>query len=315
MPTARRRRKSRQPSQAVLKQALKRLGPPTTPHVFPSAVEKVGTAVDALLARRAKSAEIEKVLARLGTVAPTPMHVMGGHMSFGKVTPGGGILELLDGIYVPGNDTSWWVRPDHHYIHDQAWAGYADKMSGYLGAQASADVTVPSKTSAGGVYSGIYTTPSSYGQVSQGTFDVDLSWEASGRFQLDFPYASSVYGTLRLIGRIWMAAYVFNVATSKFEEVKAIPHIVFDESFDTAGAYNFSYAGNAGPGQFTVKYSLDPARTYWLGVIAQVEALQNLKPMRPSTTVTTPPPYQFACYARLTVNVPAMYINHQVLAW
>jgi hypothetical protein len=64
-----------------------------------------------------------------------------------------------------------------------------------------------------------------------------------------------------------------------------------------------------------VKYILNPARRYWLGVVAQVEALQNLKPMRPHETVPYPPPYQFACYARLTVNVPAMYINHRVLAW
>lgn len=62
-------------------------------------------------------------------------------------------------------------------------------------------------------------------------------------------------------------------------------------------------------------YILNPARTYWPGVFAQVEAPQNLKLLRPHETVPSPPPYQFACYARPTVNVPTMYINHRVLAW
>jgi hypothetical protein len=302
-------------SQATLNRALKRLGPPTTPRVFLPAVQRVGKKVDALLRRRAKTAEIDKALGRLGTLAPPPMHTMGGHFAFGDEFVGVGIRDLFDGIYVPGNDASWWIRPDHHYVHDQGWSGYADKMTGLLGAQASAhDPTHPLTTSAGGVYSQVFTTPSKYGQVSQGTFDVDLTWEASGRFLLGFPYANSVYGTLRLIGRIWLAVYEFNVATSKFEEVVAVPRIVFNEWFDTAGEYIFPYAGSIGPGQFTAKYILHPARTYWMGVIAQVEASQHLNFHEPDKPVPLPPPYQFACYARLIVNVPAMYINHRVLA-
>jgi hypothetical protein len=276
-------------------------------------VQKVGTKVDALLRRRTKTAEINKALGKLGTLAPPPMHVMGGHLAFWDEFVG--LRDLFDGMYVPGNDTSWWIQPDHHYIHDQGWSGYADKMTGSLGVQASAhDPTHPLTTSTGGVYSQVFTTPSKYGQVSLGTFDVDLTWEASGRFLLDFPYANSVYGRLRLIGRIWLAVYEFNIATSKFEQVVAVPRIVFNEWFDTAGEYIFPYAGSIGPGQFTVKYVLNPARTYWMGVIAQVEASQRLNYLEPHKPVPLPPPGQFACYARLIVKVPAMYINHKVLA-
>ncbi len=224
-------------SHATLSQALKRLGPPTTPRVLLPAVQKVGTKVDALLRRRTKTAEINKAWGKLGTLAPPPMHVMGGHLAFWDEFVG--LRDLFDGMYVPGNDTSWWIQPDHHYIHDQGWSGYADKMTGSLGVQASAhDPTHPLTTSTGGVYSQVFTTPSKYGQVSLGTFDVDLTWEASGRFLLDFPYANSVYGRLRLIGRIWLAVYEFNVATSKFEQVVAVPRIVFNEWFDTAGEYH-----------------------------------------------------------------------------
>ena len=310
-----RKRAGSRTSQATLSQAMKRLGPPTTPRVFLPAVQRVGKKVDALLRRRAKTAEINRALGKLGTLAPPPMHTMGGHFAFGDEFVGVSIRDLFDGVYVPGNDTSWWVRPDHHYIHDQGWSGYADKMTGLLGAQASAhDPTHPVTTSAGGVYSQVFTTPSKYGQVSQGTFNVDLTWEASGRFLLGFPYANSVYGTLRLIGRIWLAVYEFNVATSKFEQVVAVPRIVFNEWFDTAGEYTFPHAGSIGPGQFTVKYILNPARTYWMGVIAQVEASQHFNFHEPDKPVPPPPPYQFACYARLVVNIPAMYINHKVLA-
>ena len=188
-------------------------------------------------------------------------------------------------------------------------------MYGFIGVQASADVTLPSRSSAGGLYSQVYTAPGKYGQVSQGTFDVDLTWQASGLFLLDFPYANSVNGTLRLIGRLWLAVYEFNVATSKFEAVALVPRVVFHEWFSTAGERPFSHAGTIGPGQFTVKYVLNPARTYWMGVVAVAEAIHNLKPMRPHVTVPQPPPRQFACWARMTVQVPAMYINHRVLAW
>jgi hypothetical protein len=315
MATASQRRKSRRPSAATLKEAMKRAMGPLEARVFPPAAERVGNQVGALLARGGSTAEVQKAWARLGKVAPPPMHVM--DFPVGKQTVGERLrlLELLDGIYVPGNDTSFWVRPDHHYLYEGTTGGYADRMSGHVAASSNLDVTVPVRTLSGAIFSQIYTAPAQYGQVSQVSFDVDLSWEAAGRFLTAVPWGEKVMGTMRLLAQLFLTIFEFNVATSSWEGVVAIPRVVLDESWMGSGEYTFKYAGAISPGQFTAKCIVSPARYYAMGVQAQVTMFNNLKSTSPGQPVPPPPPNLYPAYAWLAASVPTMYINHQVFAW
>ena len=314
-------RKSRQPSAATLKEAMKRAAGPVEARVFPPEVARVGDQVSTLLARGRSTAEVQKAWAKLGAVTPPRMNVRGGHFGDARQTVGqlATYLELLGGVYVPGNDTSWWVRPDHHYLYEGIAGGYADRMSGHVAASSSLDVAVPVKTFSGAIYSQIYTTPARYGQVSQVSFGVDLSWETGGAFITDLPRSSpwgeKVSGSMRLLGQLFLTIYEFNVATSGWELILAVPRVVLDESWIGIGQYTFKYAGIISPGQLTAKCIIGPARYYAMGVQAQMTTLHYLKPHSPATTLPVPPTNPPPAFAWLAASVPTMYINHQVFAW
>jgi len=249
------------------------------------------------------------------------MNVMGGDFGAGRQTVGQLVqyVELLGGVYVPGNDTSWWVRPDHHYLYEGKGGGYADRMSGHVAASSSLDVTVPSKTFWGAIYSQIYTTPARYGQVSQVSFDVDLSWQTEGAFITDLPrgapWGEKVSGKIRLVGQLFLTIHEFNVATSGWELLVAVPYVVLDEWWIGIGQYTFKNAGIISPGQVTAKLIVSPARYYALGVHAQMTTLHYLTPYSPATVLPAPPTNPPPAYAWMAASVPTMYINHKVLAW
>jgi hypothetical protein len=314
--TAALRRKSRRPSPAMLKEAIKRVSGPVEASAFAPAEARVTSQVGALLARGASATEVQKAWNRLGALPP-PMHVLGGNFSLAKqtVTQGLGLLAALDWIYVPGNDTSWWIRPDHHYAYEGTTNGYADKMSGHVAASASLDVAVAAKTASGAIFSQVYTAPAQYGQVSQVSFDVDLSWEAAGRFLTAVPWGEKVMGTMRLLGQLFLTVYEFNVATSSWERVVAIPRVVLDESWMGYGQYDFKHAGTVSPGQLTAKCIVSPARYYAFGVHAQMTMFNNLRSTTRGAPVPVPPPNLYPAYAWMAAALPAMYISHQVFAW
>jgi hypothetical protein len=321
MATASLRRHSRRPSPAMLREAAQSLAAPVTGSVFAPGVQKVLARASALTAAGASPVLVRKQLDRLATADPAPMQVMGGQFGVGKDRISASqvisTLALLDGVYVPGNDTSWWIRPDHHYLYEANHSGYADRMSGWVSASANVDVAAPLVQSTGVVFSQIYTDPASYGQVSQVTFDVDVSWDSQWKMFTKAPWSDKVMGSVQLIGQVFLVIYEFNVASKQWEKVQAVGRKLVDLPFLVNGDSSWEWrdAGTIGPGQLTAKCIVNPTRFYTLGVHAQMSAFNHIVPAPGQSTVPPPPSNQFLAHASVAAHATAMYINHQVFAW
>jgi hypothetical protein len=315
MPKKQKTSQIRKPSVATLRDAIKQLGPPARP-----ISTRTQNHLAELLSRPgASNAEVSSALKRAGLRDPMPTYTMGGHFGFGDSVSRVSVLtKLLDTLFLPVDDPAFYVRPNHRYISGQVWGdryAVASKETGLMRVNQFVDFPKSSVTSTAGLYSQIYTTPGDYGQVSQGSLEPEFSWNATGAIMIKPPWGVNVYGSATVIGRLWLAAYEFNIATNKFEELIAVPHVLFNESDNGLVVRPFSHSGSFSPSMSPLKYILSPARTYWLGVLISVEARQNFvtadrnHPVVPQPSIT-----ELNSYAVLTANVPAMWIDHTKLA-
>ncbi len=311
MPTKQNNSQTRKPSTAALRDAIKQLGPPSRP--LPARQQ---SNLQQLIARGARNAEIDAVLKRAGWRDPMPTHTMGGHPAF-NVSRISLLTHLLDTLYLPVDDLAWYVPRSHRYISGQVWGhGVALNTNGYLRVNQYVDINQSSIQSTAGLYSQIFTTPADYGQVSQGTFEPEINWNAVGAIAINPPWGSNVWGGVAVIGRIWLAAYEFNIATSEFEEKIAVPHQLFNDYLNGLASMPIKYSGSFSVGTSPLKYILDPARTYWLGALIEVEVRQDFWAGQANNKKKPPAPSlaDLTAYAVLTADVPAMWIEHTVLA-
>jgi len=313
MPTKQNNPQERKPTASALNDAIKQLGPPSR-----LLSERTQSKLQQVLGRRgASNADVAAALKKAGWTEPMPTHTMGGHSPFTLgISRMWMLTELLNSLYLPVDDPAFYVPPSRRYISGQVWGhGQALKETGILRANQYADITQSSIVSTAGLYSQIFTTPSDYGQVSQGSLGPDISWNATGTIGINPPWGSKVFGSATIIGRLWLAAYEFNVATSTFEEVIAVPHVLFNEADSGLVVRPFTHAGSFSPDSIPLRYILSPARTYWLGVLIEVEVRQNFQSDdRNHPTVPTPSITELNVFAFLSANVPAMWIDHKKLA-
>jgi hypothetical protein len=130
---------------------------------------------------------------------------------------------------------------------------------------------------------------------------------------MDWDWARNVAGSIGITARVWLVAYVFNVATNTFDPLLNNSATANDVNFGSfSGAGFSSQARNGTLDNFSLQFIGEPARQYLLGVVTQVRITHNLtddhgKPLR------TPSAVAFNCFGILNAVVDSMYVTHKVL--
>ena len=246
---------------------------------------------------------------------------MGGSISkfspFIRIDKISSYLDFLNSLYVPTGSKSF-VLPNHYYYLDQAWqsslgGAAATKVTGGLGNYSLANVSKNNDSSHAGVYILVPTDQKNYGKLSQVTFEPSGNWNAKHLFNTDWDWARNVAGSIHITSRVWLVAYVYNIATNTFDPLlnnSTTAYNLLQGSFTGAG-----YSPQAGSGtlnNIALQFIAEPARQYLLGVVSQVQIVHNLTDDR-GKPLGTPPQGAFNCYGMLNATVDSMYVSHKIL--
>ncbi len=310
------------PGQRIRKAASAIL-PPDERLLLPARVQSHARKLEEALQRYpANSPKIRSLIAEfVKEEPPQGQHVMGGGFSrlslFDRVSQISSYMDFLNSLYVPTGSKSP-VLPGHYYYLDQAWQSSlggtaASKVTGSLSNYSLASVAKTNDSSHAGVYILVPTDQKNYGKLSTVTFEPSGTWNSKLHFDLDWEWARNTAGSIGITARVWLVAYVYNIATNTFDPLlnnAAVAHDVLFGSFSGAGAY--FPAKNGTLDKFALQFIAEPARQYLLGVVTQVQIVHNLtndhgKPL------PTPPPGAFKCFGILNALVDSMYVSHKIL--
>ena len=324
---ARQRRSARRRiSDATLRRALAQLRPPSDVMVLDAQTARVSRRLDAALKRDKNTRRATRgVLAELASSAPPVMHTLGGKFSsWISLKDTALILQILNGLYLPTDDPTFWVPASRRYFDNQISTGAvgsasAYKTTGRLTTIQSVDLNAGDESTWAGVYIMFSTDLANYGQVSRVTFEPEIDWSVR-----DFMDSNAVWldrvahldGTIHFNARVWLTAYEFNIATGKFDPIappaaKIFP--VWQSTWYVASLGASAMSGSLRNGAATFQFIVSPARTYALGALIQLRAWHNL---RNAQGGPIPPPQSgdFTAYALFKADVPEMWLQHQVLA-
>lgn len=306
-----------------LRKAASSVQPPNEELLLPSRMRTNSRKLDDALHRfKSNSPQIRaltKELARQGS--SEGQHVMGGGFSrlspFIRVDQTFNYMDFLNSLYLPTGSKSL-ALPGHYYYLDQAWqsslgAASATKVTGALSNYSIANVSKSNDSSHAGVYILVSTDQKNYGTLSKVTFEPSGNWSGKVLFNMDWDWARNVAGSIRITARVWLVAYVYNVATNSFDPLlnnsMTSNELIFG-SFSGAGYSSQTKTGTLG--NSALQFIAEPARQYLLGVVTQVQIVHSLtddvgKPLR------TPPQGSFTSYGILDTIVDSMYVSHKIL--
>ncbi len=248
-------------------------------------------------------------------------HVMGGDFSrlgpFFRVDQISSYMDFLNSLYVPTGSKSL-VLPGHYYYLNQAWQSSlggtaASKVTGGLSNYSLANVSENNDSSHAGVYILVSTDQKNYGKLSKVTFEPSGNWSGKLLFNTDWDWARNVAGSIRITARIWLVAYVHNVATNSFDPLlnnSVTSNDLLFGSFTGSGYYSPTKGGTLD--NFALQFIAEPARQYLLGVVTQVQIVHNLTDDF-GKSLRTPPQGAFTCYGILNSVVDSMYVSHKIL--
>ena len=306
-----------------IRKAASSIPPPDERLLLPARLQSNTRKLEAALQRSTpNSPEIRSMVKEFARQDSSQgQHVMGGDFSklgiFDRVGQISSYMDFLNSMYVPTGSKSL-VLPGHYYYLDQAWQSSlggtsASKVNGGLSNYSLANVSNNNDSSHAGVYILVSTDQKNYGKLSNVTFEPSGNWNGKLLFNMDWDWARNVAGSISITGRVWLVAYVFNVATNAFDPLlnnSATAHDVLFGSFRGAGGS--TQANNGTLNNLSLQFIAEPARQYLLGVVTQVQIVHNLtdeygKPL------PTPSAGAFNCYGILNALVDSMYVTHKVL--
>jgi len=323
---ARRRRFARrQISDAHLRKALRQLKPPSDAMVLDAETARVSRRLDATLKRgKYTRRAIQGLLGELGSSAPPVMYTHGGGSSGISLTDSASIFQLLNGLYLPTDDLSFWIPASRRYFDNEISTGAvgsasAYKTTGRLTTIQSVDLNTSDESTWAAVFIKFNTDLANYGQVSRVTCEPEIDWTFR-----DFMDSNPVWldrvahldGTIHFTARVWLAAWEFNIATGRFDPILPPSARIFQVWEGTWFAASLGASANSGSlrnGAATFQFIVSPARTYAVGALLQLRAWHNL---RNAQGGPIPPPQSgdFTSYALFKADVPEMWLQHVVLA-
>jgi hypothetical protein len=280
------RRSKRASAPAAITRAAASLKPPTESMLVGREMMRARRQVEALGKRRPIGrAQLVSVAKRLTSVNPPTMQTMGGGWaSVFRVDLRSAVSLVLDRYYVPTSTTGPGIVPDHRYVHEQTWessigVARASKATGELVSIAYVDINSGDQSTWAGVYAAVKTDPKLFGQLSRVSFEPDISWQASGRINVEWDWVRNVAGGVTVEGVLWLSVYELNPATGKLEALanqSAVRYSLFLSSMTGAGGGPvLPNGGSLMSGQARLQFIANPARTYWVGVQTQVRVSHN----------------------------------------
>ena len=306
-----------------LRKAALSVQPPNEQLLLPSRMRTNTRKLEAALHRfKSNSPHIRSLIKELARQDSSQgPHVMGGDFSrlspLIRVDQISSYMDFLNSLYVPTGSKSP-VLPGHYYYIDQAWQSSlggtaATKVTGGLSNYSLANVSRNNDSSHAGVYILVSTEQKNYGKLSTVTFEPNGNWSGKLLFNTDWDWARNVAGSIRITARVWLVAYVYNIATNSFDPLlnnSMTSHDLVFGSFSGSGYSSPTQSGTLN--NSVLQFIAEPARQYLLGVVTEVQIVHNLtdnvgKPLR------TPPQGAFTCYGILNTIVDSMYVSHKIL--
>ena len=314
MPSRKKSDSVRMISPRVFRRALAKLTPPSD--FRDPQISSTLKAIERVISREGGSPSRIKALLDKLTAQPAPMYTRGG--SFGstfRFSPISVLASIWSGLYLPTGTVDPLVPPSRRYVGSQViGTASASAGTGRISCTGIVDVTKPVVSAWGRVSSSIFTSPASYGKISRVTLDPDVDWSAHGVLNIGWPFGRDVAGSVEIWGRVWFVVDRLNVATSLFERVAALPHNSFFHSASGSATFPILDTGAFPSGSVPYSFYVDPAWTYLLSVWGECSVSQNFKPASAGSSLPPVTPDQLNVSASFGINVPDMWITHQVLA-
>lgn len=307
------------PSRSALRKALTAMTPPSEELLLSREIQVSSMAIDRALSRYALgSAELHKAL-------PRGQKTMGGHGKGSSIYDAGiGFtskwISFMQWLYLPVGSART-ALSTNRYVSDQVWPGAhgvanASKVSGRSFAYTIANHKVNNDSTYAGIYIQLNTTAAQHGKLSLARFEPTVEWSGLSKFKVDWEWGREVAGTTHIFGNLWLVAYVYNVATGKYEPLlnnSSVKLPLFHGSFNGSGISGIPQSGRFEGVPARLQCIIEPARSYLFGVVTQVRVSHNLLPAHPSRPIPQPKPGQFVAYGTIDANIPEMWLSHQVL--
>jgi hypothetical protein len=311
--------KQKLPSQAAIRKAVSKLGPPTSDMLLDLNRLKATKDADALFRKEGISQkQIRSALAGISR-AGTPQRFRNFTFTPSPTLPPliPSFSKIINGIYEPVNSADSWVLPGRKYAYPTLDSpsnfgnGYANEKTGQLQTLQSVNLGKATESTFAAFYGQVDTGGSSLWQSGTLTFQAVISWKVHNSIFSTIDWVKRLDGFVSFDSAAWLVVLVYNQITGDFQRIPGISGTRIP-LYSTAWYVN-ELADEYGSGtvdqalatvQFTITNS---PRIYLIGVQCEGTAKHSIRnvdggPLPPAGN-------NFIAYSETDLTIPYMYLT------